>query len=285
MGTQFWWFYDVLFLSIAMGILYHALWNGFRKEVLKTVGLALTITATFAVACFLSTPVYQTLFQEKITTTLQNALESEDFDIFETASESLALNATEGEETPDADGLRNIAEKIIAGEECPEWFIDSMGNATELLISRYVKPHSEKTLVQCFAGNIPAFQVFLQICETSPQDGAQILEALYYRQSYHKLVIMVLFLLLLLIMWVIISVIASMIEYEESPKPITGKSRIWAIPLGLTEAIGGLVMITVIIRLIVALTDGQMLLFNQETMNHTIIFRFVYRFIVKCLAI
>ena len=283
MGTQFWWFYDVLFLSVAVGVLYHAVQKGFRQEFLKTIAFVVSIGIAFAGAFFLSQPVYQMLFQEKINGTLQRALESEYFDIFENASEALALTSS-GEEKPDAETLRNISEKAVSGEECPEGFVEVIGNSTENLISRYIKPHSEKPLAQCFAEDISAFQLFLQEYEQSPEQGAKLLEALYYRQAYHKLMMRILFLCCLLVMWMVFSVISSMMEYSEEQKHITGKSRIFAVLLGLIEATGGLLILTVMIRLIVGLTDGQMLLFNQETMSRTIIFRYVYHFILNCLT-
>ena len=285
MGAQFWWFYDVLFLSIAGGILYHTVQKGFRKEVLKTILFVMVVTGAFAGASFLSIPVYEKMFQEKIITTLQEVLESGQPDIFENASESLALTALEGEETPDAEGVRKMAEKAITGEECPEWFVEIMGNSTDALISRYVRPHSEKTLLQYFSGNIPAFQLFLQECETAPRECAELLEALYYKQAYCKLLTMVLFLLILFVIGAVFNIVSSLVEYSGEQGHITGKSRILAIPLGLMEVAGGTAILTAAIRLTMALTDGQMLIFNQETMNHTIIFRYVYHFMLKYLTV
>ncbi len=285
MGAQFWWFYDVLFLSTALGIFYHAVQKGFRQEILNTICFLVAVVVSVGGAWFLSLPIYGGLFQERITVTLTRAIESEHFDIFENASEVLALNATEGEETPDAEGLRRIGEKAVSGEECPEWFVETMGNVTESLISRWYAPHSEIPLASYFAGNLPAFYQFLNTWELSPEDGAKILEAIYYRPAYLKLMKLVSILSFLLVMWIVFSVISSMMGDSEEQRPVTGKSRISAIPLGLIEATGTLLILTVIIRLTVALTDGQMLLFNQETMNHTILFRYVYHFIVKCLAV
>ena len=114
-------------------------------------------------------------------------------------------------------------------------------------------------------------------CSAAETVLRQMVEEDLYRPSYLRLVRMALFLLIELLMLVIYGVIASVGGNFEEQMHVRRGNHLLAVPAGLIEAACLLLIFTVAVRLVVMLTDNEMLLFNQETIDHTIFFRYLYR--------
>lgn len=275
MGTQFWWFYDVLTVSITVGILYAAVQKGFNKTVFPLIGFLAAMAVGIYGSAFLKEKVYDSLFREKITATILSVLDNEEWDVLDATAEALSLS---GEET-DAETLHSLYEKAASGGEAlPEWLTQGVCNTTEAAISVRQHSHAEHPLRETLSQ--AEVMTFLQtLYSGQPQIAAQQLEEVYYRVSYLELVRMAVFLLIELAMLIIYGIIATIGGDLDEQMHVRKGNHLLAFPAGVLEAACLLLIFTVAVQFVVRTTDGEMLLFNTETIGQTKLFRYLYQLI------
>jgi nicotinamide riboside kinase len=143
MGTQFWWFYDVLAVAMTFGICYAVIVKGFNKVVFQLAAFAIAIVVGILGANFLAPKVYDELFSEKLHTSVQHLLTDEDFDLYELVSENLVLSASEDdkEEPPDAQQLRQMYQDARTDADLEDWYYQSFGAVYAQQLDRIQKFH------------------------------------------------------------------------------------------------------------------------------------------------
>ena len=277
MGTEFWWFFDVAIISAAGIAVYAAAAKGARRGLLRFFGLLFAVVIAFFGSHMLKEEVYTGLFYNRIQSTISYALQDEGWDIYEASAEVLSITAAEGEETQDAAALARIAKKQSDAME-PSYddaYIELICGVLEARISRAQPPHSAQTLAALCQKSPNSFQTILGALDTDAYDvAAQQLEVLLYRPGYVSLVRMGLFLGICLVVIIICSIISSMVKHGDEKVP--EREQVAAIPMGIIEAACVLLMLVIAARFIVTATDGEMLLFNRETIAHTKLFRYLY---------
>jgi hypothetical protein len=103
-----------------------------------------------------------------------------------------------------------------------------------------------------------------------------VLEENYLHPAYQPLVRMGVFLLLETVVLIIFGIISSMAGNLEEQMHIRRGNHLLAIPVGLVEAACVLIMLTVAVKLLICLTDSQMILFNEATVERSKLFRLLY---------
>lgn len=281
MGTQFWWFYDVLAVSMTVIIGYAVIAKGFNKVVFQLAAFVLSVAVGIAGANFIAPRVYDELFREKIGNSILSILDDEEFDIYEQVSESLALSAAEGEETPTADALRKTYLAALRSDSVmPEdWYFEAFGNVlgTRLNSVQKMHPiHQEQRFCDLLdqGGWLDLLSAFE--ADSHPEAAKEQLEAACYRENYTQLVRLSLFLIIELVMLIISCIIASMTDHLEESMHLRRGNHLLAVPVALVEAASLLLVLCVTVRLIVQLTDSEMLLFNQPSVNATFLFKYIY---------
>ena len=64
MGSQFWWFYDILAVALTLFIIYLNAKRGFKKNFLIIIGYVLSAVVTSVTSAMLAEPVYTGLIRE-----------------------------------------------------------------------------------------------------------------------------------------------------------------------------------------------------------------------------
>ena len=280
MGTQFWWFYDILALSITAGILYSAISRGFNKIVFQLIGFLVAMAVGIYGSSLLKDFVYRTLFRENLTVTMQEQFDQEDWDVYAAAADNLLLTEEYADEPIDAASLRStftLAEEK-GDAKLPEAMYAAVCNVVETAVTERQPSHAGQPLRELYASRPDAVVRLAGLLGSGDSlAAAQMVEEDLYRPSYLRLVRMALFLLIELLMLVIYGVIASVGGNFEEQMHVRRGNHLLAVPAGLIEAACLLLIFTVAVRLVVMLTDNEMLLFNQKTIDHTIFFRYLYR--------
>lgn len=278
MGTQFWWFYDVLVVSVVGGILYASAVRGFTKGIFRLAGCVLAIVVGFFGSNALKDTVYESLFRQKITDSVSQVLEDEDWDVFERASEVLAISGEE-ETTPDAEEFRLVHQDVKDGtlEAYPDWFTSSVCGVTEFAASSVQKTHAEQNLAEVYAGDTQGMCALTELLlGRNGQEASAVLEETFYRPSYGELVRTALFALIGLVVMIVCGIVSSVAGSLEEQMHIRRGDHALGLLAGVAEAAAVLLMLTAAVRLVAALTDGEMLLFNTETIYGTKLFRYLY---------
>ena len=281
MGTQFWWFYDVLAVAMTFIIGYAVIAKGFNKVVFQLAAFLLSMTVGVLGANFIAPKVYDELFREKIGNSIMAVLDDETFDLYEQVAESLALTAAEEETPPTAEELHKTFLRTKRSSEAvfEEWYTDAFGSVLGLRLNNAQKMHpidQTKRFAERFDQNgwIDLLSAF--------EEGGQreeirdMIEVKCYRDNYTQLVRLALFLIIELVMLIISCIIASMTDHLEESMHLRRSNHLLAVPVALVEAGSMLFVFCVIVRLIVQITDSEMLLFNQPSIDATFLFKYIY---------
>lgn len=272
MGTQFWWFYDVLTLTIAAGLLYHAAAKGFNKLIFRFVGAVLAFLAGFFGSGWLAEPTYSALFYENTISVIGTEYESpEMLPTILTQAQSLYPEET-AELTEEA--LGETIAQVKAGGEIPSWLPEAIGAAADHALESKLSLTPDQDLQTLFAENPQLLQEIM-----AAEAPAEMLEQTHYRPFYLDVIRMALFLLLEAVVLIITGIIAAMIGDPEQLMHIRRCNKLLAVPAGLIQVFCVLVTFTVAVKLIVIATDDMMLLFNQATIEETKLFKLLYEMI------
>ncbi len=280
MGAQFWWFYDVLAVCLTAGIIYSAVVKGFNKIVFQLIGTVLAFVVGFFGSGWLSPGAYQILYQDKIAASVQTALE--DVDLYELAASRFAneIAAQVPDTVVDAQMLRDTAQAVCAGQESSQWFVDAVGTVTEEIVSGKMPAYAAVPLAESFAENPEFLIAYLNYMnQNDPSGAAAELERQFYRPEYTVMVRMVLFLILEAVILIIVGIIAKMAGNLENLMHIRRCNRLLGFMVGLLEAACALISVAVAVKLLATATNQQMLLFNEETIEATKLFRVIYQMI------
>lgn len=281
MGTQFWWFYDVLAVAMTIIIGYAVIAKGFNKVVFQLAAFMISMVVGVLGANFIAPKVYDELFREKVGNSILSVIDNEEFDLYAQVSESLALSAAEGEDTPTAEELHKtfLQTQKMSEPVFEEWYTDAFGSVLGLRLNNAQKMHPIDQSMR-FAEHFDqtGWVKLLSAMEDGGQteEARDLIEANCYRDNYIQLVRLALFLIIELVMLIICCIIASMTDHLEESMHLRRSNHVLAIPVALVEAGSMLFVFCVIVRLIVQITDSEMLLFNQPSIDETFLFKYIY---------
>lgn len=269
MGTQFWWFYDVLILAIAAVLFYHAVSKGFNKMVFHLVGCILAFVIGIFGSGFLAEPVYNMLFRDAITAEVQVVFEETDL------YEEMASYARE--QYPESEFADADREMMMQYEEGTPIYTEASAAVLEPLLVQKITPHPQRSLHDFFISEKVYFTEMLAAeADDNPAEAAAQLEKGYFRPFYVALMQMGLFLLLEIVVVIIVGIISGMAGSLEELMHIRKCNRLLAVPVALIEIFIVEISVTVAVKLIAVATNNMMLLFNQETINETMLFKFIF---------
>ncbi|MCR5717759.1 MAG: hypothetical protein K6F80_01825 [Oscillospiraceae bacterium] len=287
MGTQFWWFYDVLTVVLLFGIGYAVIAKGFNKVVFQLAAFAVAVVVGVTGANLTAPKVYEELLREKILETVRLSFSDETFNIYQRVSESYALSADAEEKNLSAEELHK---KFLAvkNQETPvfeEWYAKVICDALEQRANEAERLHyisGEQTTLSARMQALPSGNLRdLLLCfeEDSNKDLVEQIEICIepvYDANYTQLVRLSLFLVIELVILIICCIIAMMMSHVDQEMHLRRGDHLLAVPVALVEIASLLFVICVIVRLIAQLTDNEMLLFNQQTIDETMLFKHIY---------
>ena len=220
------------------------------------------------------------MLAEKIRASVLSVLENEEFDLYERVSESLALAASEDETSPDAETLHTMYLDAKKGKaELPEWYLPAFGTAFISQLDHTMKLHPLQPETQydwMFEPNGMLDILAVYKTEEPKTLIASQIEGICYQESYTQIIRLCLFLTIELVTLIICCIIASMTRDLEETMHLRRGDHLLAVPVALVEAATMLFILCVTVRLIVQLTDDQMIFFNRSTIDGTLIFKHLY---------
>ncbi len=275
MGTQFWWFYDVLILTIAACLLYNAVERGFNKLVFRLAGFLLAFVIGFFASSPLAEFAYRAVFKENITVQIQTKLEETDF--FEAMTSGLR------QKFPDSEYAKIDKATLLStlqSGEINNMYEEAAAGVLQSLLINVVTPFPQEKMQDYFAGDQSTFRQFLIFMqEGNFSEAAGILENGYFASFYQKLISMVVFLLLEAVVLIIAGIISAMAGDVEQFMHVSRFDRILGLLVGIIEIACVLISLVVAVRLVIAATDNMMMLFNEQTIAETKIFRLLYQWV------
>lgn len=295
MGSQFWWFYDILAVAVIVFVICVNAKRGFKKNFLIIIGYILSAVIASVTSAMLAEPVYSGLIRESNlytfdqilsdydgTAVIQNALDKQQYGAkFDTEKIDIYLspakadfedelyryvNRTCGYTVTTPTEFRNILRKA---------FIESFGGLMAKQMPLYTRLSLEDQLADNDALYVETMQHIYG--ETGPMRQITIyLEDTYVKNDCIRIVNAFLFIAIFCCLMSMIALLARKLEHKFDFNIYPVVDRTAGGLLGILEALMLLCLLCMFLRLLFVTASDTMLVLNEETILESRLFRYIY---------
>ncbi|MEG0614232.1 MAG: CvpA family protein [Oscillospiraceae bacterium] len=293
-GMQLSWFFDILVVALALIFLY----IGGKRGFIGTVTLIVGYIASFVVAFILSTSVspilYDNVFKAGIISKIEASVANIDIvENIQSAVNREDLGITFGKEEISS-AIQNSTGDL--GNEINAIISEKTGGAdvgiTKEDIDIKIKETLNSSMVQNIIDKLPAAlretaNEFLnsstenitnsvkQLSKT-PKEAAEFIEESFIRESVISLIKVISFLLALALLMIIVRVLAKVFAQVHKLPLIGSADSVLGGILGITEGLAVVFIISIVIHLLIGVTNNEMIVLNTQTIDQTVLFKMFY---------
>ena len=275
MGSHFWWIYDALVLLIFGYVLHSNYKRGMTKVIILSIGYLIAAFAASLIASFGAKPVYKSVAQ------------SSNISAVETVNEHVNL----------AQAFSDAINQGGYGFTCTQADIESILRPPEKkpfdhALYEYACRRNNDTI-----GPENDFQDVLRKtgCTMDEADGiivrmmsidgvegaclfkeSETIESLFAKQATIEVLRIFLYLIVLSILMVIVAIINSIAQNKLFFNLSNFREHIYGGVFGILEAGVMLILMTIVVRLLVLLGGGKLFCFSNDTINKSVIFKYLY---------
>ena len=296
MGSQFWWFYDILAVALTLFIIYLNAKRGFKKNFLIIIGYVLSVVVTSVTSAVLAEPVYTGLIRESNlyafdqvlsdydgTAVIQNALDKQEYgakfdekkiDIYLSPAKAdfedelyRYVNQTCDYTVTTPTEFRNI----LRGA-----FIESFGS----LMAKQMPLYARLSLEDKLADNDTLYVETMQHIYGETGSMRQItayLEDTYVKDDCIRIINSFLFVAIFCCLMSLIAVLAKKLESRIYFNIYPVVDHTAGGLLGILEALMLLCLLCIFLRLLFVTASDTMLVLNEETILKSRLFRYIYQ--------
>lgn len=296
MGSQFWWFYDILAVALTLFIIYLNAKRGFKKNFLIIIGYVLSVVVTSVTSAMLAEPVYTWLIRESNlyafeqvlsdydgTAVIQDALDKQEYgarfdekkiDIYLSPAKAdfedelyRYVNQTCDYTVTTPTEFRNI----LRGA-----FIESFGS----LMAKQMPLYARLSLEDKLADNDTLYVETMQHIYGETGSTRQIttyLEDTYVKDDCIRIINSFLFVAIFCCLMSLIAVLAKKLEPRIYFNIYPVVDHTAGGLLGILEALMLLCLLCIFLRLLFVTASDTMLVLNEETILKSRLFRYIYQ--------
>ena len=297
MGSDFWWFYDVVSVAILLFCIFINGRRGWAKSLVSFIGVAFSFIIALSVSSSISSSVYNGMIKNSNVKKINETLSSKDIsrelsDYLETLGYIVDVNPNQIKKIFESDKeydeqiyryLNNINGKKVDDEEVfYEKLHDIYGSIMSGYISDNLNEYSAENARKDVIENPEKMNEFIELMldKENKLSAAQYIELNYTAEPYKKIIRLIVFLIIFVIINVLfIFVVRSLVGKQFNMQGI-GSHLIGGL---IGFAYGGVfvVVAAIIVRLNVIMGSNEMLFFNFTTIDKTYIFEYVYNFVTN----
>lgn len=299
MGTQFWWFYDVIAVVVVLISIFLSGKKGFMKGIITSVGCAVALFVSYAASDSISVSLYKNTARSSSISKLEKNMKSDNFilkyaDYLEDMGYFISVNTEklsdifESDKELDkavCDYVNNInARKVEKNEEVlvekvREGYAEVMGDIISHSLNKFAADTAENQIREDSSG-IKELVVMMTNSETYHEAAVYIVDN-YTAKAYITIFRLVGFVALYIVISIIIIAIISSFTSEKKENFKSMGSHIAGGFIGLIT--GGIMTFSVaaVIRLWAILGNNEMLFFNSDVIDKTIVFKYFFDLTLK----
>ena len=301
MGTQFWWFFDAAAAAIMLVSVYLSGRKGFSKSIAVMIGYVLALLLAAPLSGGTADFIYEKSVRESNISSIGRALENNSI-TKKTKSyiEGLGYNVTVDEGrlseilTEDRESgvyaelykyVNNINGRVVDEETA---FTDKMqegfaGIMKEILSEELTGYEAESASEKILTGKQVSFEKDLStLCREDTRAAAELIEKQYTADATKDIIRIFCFITIIFVLMIIVRMIAQKLSDGEAIRPIGDiTDHVAGGVLGAAEGAVIIFLTAAAVRAMVILGNNEMLLFNSETIDKTIIFKHIYDLVLK----
>ncbi|MBO4877859.1 MAG: hypothetical protein J5501_07625 [Ruminococcus sp.] len=296
MGEQFWWIYDAAIAAIILVFVFISSRKGLVKTAISLACSVLALVIAFSVSSAVSKGVYKTmirpstiknvskdLYSDSVKKRLVDQLNGLDYHLSVREDKITDLL---NDENSDFDHevyvyANNInAIKVAEEDEFKEELHKIYGQIIYELVAKNCDPYIAEAARNLTVADPSCFQQIgreLNEEEGGQREAAAIISDNYIAPTYSKVFRYISF----IAMFVIVSLLAFFIvkSFSENIKSGEAVSHIVGGVLGIFIGIIVIIVIAVVIKLNVVLGNNEMMVFNKDTVDKTLVFKHIYNIV------
>lgn len=296
MGTQFWWFFDAAAAVIVLIAVFIAGKRGFSKSIVVSVGCILGIIFSASISGGAAGAIYKTTAKPSNVKDIEHALE--DFSITGETKiyiETLGYNVKVKEEKLTeifAGGgdinaalykyINNINGRTVDTEEAfNEKMTDGFARIMDGLLSSRLTAYAGAKAAEKIKADMPAMTEVIQLLTAEENDKAALkIEKEFTGEAYQEIIQTMCLVIVLLIFMVIVKSFAVKLEKSGAIAPMGDiAEHVLGAAAGIISGVTLVAASAAVIRACVLLGNSSMMLFNTETIDKTIFFKYIYRLV------
>lgn len=295
MGTEFWWILDAAIVAIALIIIFISIKKGASKKLVIAIGCVLSLAIAGGINKSVSGFVYKNAFRQSTPKSINKAFE--DFNIvteYTKMIEKLDYNVRINEDKLEGiirgdevfhdrlyTYLCNINGRVVVEKE--QFIVDINESFANMLYERLSTQFPEYVLndVKSIADSSEEVEqltrmLFIEPDETVPKELGVHIEEKYIKSTMLDIISVAAFVVLYVLVMIFIRFFAIYIN-NTNAIPIMGKSEdLGGAIFGLFQAVVDIVIVTYAVKFFVVIGKGEMLVFNEATIEKTYLFKYIY---------
>lgn len=288
------WFFDVFILAIILFYLYTGGKRGFVKSILIFVGYIVAFGAAFFVSNNFSDNIYDTFVKDKVVSSVETQISKVNI----TDEVKRALNNSFGKygvtltdqdvedilKDDSVDFTDKITQKINStyrdanvDSSQIQQIVDDLFNSS--VISDIIPSLSgfmPKTLQELFNTQNMTVDETLHALSGDVHTTAEYIETNVLRPNILGIIKTILFVITFFIVKTICYYITRMMSFVNKIPLVGPVNTLLGLALGLLEGLLVAYIVAMIVRFVVFISSGNMIVFNDDTINSTLIFKHIY---------
>lgn len=300
MGTEFWWFYDVIAVAVLLVCIFLSGKKGFLKGVFMALCCAVSVFVSFAVSGTVSQELYKNTVRSSNVRKIEKNLKNDTFTqkyaaYLEDMGYFIKVNSEKLDEIFKSDkeldkALCNYVNNINArkAEENEAVLLEKIREGYAVVMSDIISQSLNKFSAETAANEIrndssgiKEFLILVLDKDGGTHDAAVYIADNYTAKAYTTIFRLTGFVILYIAIFLIImAVVNSFTSKRDGSTESTGSH----IAGGLISIVTGGIMIfavAAVIRLWAIMGNNEMLFFNNDVIDSTFIFKYFYDLVLK----
>lgn len=302
MNTQFWWFFDAAAVVILLVTVFLSGKRGFSKSIVTCIGCIVAVALSFPLCRQTGEMFYDSSIRESNVKAIDKALEKNSVpDKMKIYIEGLgySIRIDEGifndiltnDEKDVYDALytyvnningRNVDEKSVFEDKITEGFALTIGSIVGQELTAYEAEYAEN-FIKTAEGRALLKENMSVICNPNTTVSAEFIEKNFVCTGSKEFVRIMSFVILVFVIMIIVKIVEKLIRGEEMPDRISNElaSHIVGGVLGVFEGLMLVFVAAAAVRVNIILGSDNMMMFNSETIDKTLVFKYVYNLVLK----
>ncbi len=295
MNIQFWWAFDLIVVLIAVFVIISNARRGVSKCIIMAIGYIISTVLTSLLSSIGAPLVYQSVAYDTNISNIQTADRHMDYvQLFTTAIANkkygFQVDPREVEKClrqkkqPFDDALydyivENLGEAIVVRSDFQTYirntFIDAYGAQLGERLPLYVEMYFREEVAE----NPSLMRTYIQNFYTptmSAADKAAVTEKQFAEQPTREVIQIFVYFIIFSILMILMAFVSTLLQDKLFLNVQKSTEHAVGALIGIVEAGVMVVLATMIVRVIVLMSGGQFLIFNEEAINSSYIFSFFY---------
>jgi uncharacterized membrane protein required for colicin V production len=292
LGSQFAWFFDAVTGALILIFIYVGGKRGFVRSFLMIAGYFLSLVAAYYVSRAAAPVIYDKLLSERIVSAIEEKIEN-----INVADEvKKALNLESMGVTLEDEEVKSVVENSSGnlGEEIRQYILQKTGvDISQNEIMENLKKVFNENIYGAYIKALPGYMTKTSSAEYSDSglissamkafasgktDAARYIEQTVVKGSIIAVLEPVLFILVFTIAMIAVKIVTRLFSVVNKVPFIGTVNSIFGALLGAAEALLVIYIIAVIINIVIYLSGSEMIVFNDETIQNTYLFKYIYNF-------